>query len=740
MILAPGLPRAVRMPNFRSFFLASTLVYASTVGAASAAWAPPIGIPAPAFGINEIAPAAPNPWTVATAGFYYVDATKTAATDSGNPYGTPARPRKTIPTQLPAGAVVELHGTYDASHSSPATIVAQGTSARPVYIRGVSSTSRPLVRRGWEVTGTYGIIENIEFGPTPDLSTTGGIAILLPASHIVVRHNDMHGSPTDGGLGVLNWEVPYGVPYTGPGVVDNVVIYDNLIHDNGNLNATFDQDVHGISVSDHVHHLWVVDNQLYRNSGDGIQVNAQTGQRATTHHIYIGRNVSHDNKQTGFWIKDATDVIVSQNQAYGHRPGNSSLGQCAGGQYSADWVWFIYNNLHDCDYGVARVSNDSGNAAAHTFVVGNLIHKIHHSQSSDPGDAWGPSAVLVTGGSETHVVNNTIYDVDSGVNIATPNTTLDIDGNIIANVTMAQASHMILEFASLAANTVFTRNLLFGDPRLDWGNGQTRPTAAQLASWKSLALDPQFVNAPGNDFHLKSTSPALGAGGVNSVYGAFQQRYGISIAADIEGTPRPSSAYALGAYEKPCAGSVPGAPQNLVGSNSASAISLQWAAPLAGCSAAPSNYMVEIGNAPGSSNLANAAVGAVTVLTLPATAVPPGSYYFRVRAQNAAGTGPASNEVVLSYGGPGAPGNFTVVKTATSMTLTWTAPTTGGAVTGYTLELGIASGVTNASYPLTAATTVTTPALPRGTYFMRIKAKNAAGTGAPSNEVKLVVP
>ncbi len=74
------------------------------------------------------------------------------------------------------------------------------------------------------------------------------------------------------------------------------------------------------------------------------------------------------------------------------------------------------------------------------------------------------------------------------------------------------------------------------------------------------------------------------------------------------------------------------------------------------------------------------------------------------------------------------------------MTLTWTAPTTGGAVTGYTLELGIASGVTNASYPLTAATTVTTPALPRGTYFMRIKAKNAAGTSAPSNEVKLVVP
>ena len=130
----------------------------------------------------------------------------------------------------------------------------------------------------------------------------------------------------------------------------------------------------------------------------------------------------------------------------------------------------------------------------------------------------------------------------------------------------------------------------------------------------------------------------------------------------------------------------------------------------------------------------------MTAVTLPATAVPAGSYYFRVRAQNAAGTGPASNEVVLTYGVPGAPGNLTVVKTATSMTLTWNAPTTGGSVTGYTLELGVASGVTNASYPLPAATTVTTPALPWGTYFMRIKAKNSIGTSAPSNEVRLVVP
>jgi len=95
---------------------------------AAAQWAPPIGIPAPSFGITNVAPAVPNPWTASTPGFYYVEPTKTASTDASNTYGTPAKPRKTIPTTLPAGSVVELHGTYDASHSSPATIVSNGTA------------------------------------------------------------------------------------------------------------------------------------------------------------------------------------------------------------------------------------------------------------------------------------------------------------------------------------------------------------------------------------------------------------------------------------------------------------------------------------------------------------------------------------------------------------------------------------------------------------------------------------
>jgi hypothetical protein len=724
-------------------FCAAALGF-DTTAVQAAAWTPPIGIPAPSFGINESAPATPSPWTTATAGFYYVDGTNAKATDSSNPYGTPAKPRQTIPTTLPAGSVVELHGTYDVSHSSPDTIVSQGTSSKPVYIRGVSSTSRPLARRAWELQGTYMIVENVEFGPMPDQSATGSVVILLPSSHIVLRNDELHGTLTDGGLGIVNWLVPYGVPYTGSGVIDNVVIYHNSIHDNGNVNATYDQDVHGIAISDHVNTTWIVDNEIYRNSGDGLQINAQTGQRATTHHIYIGRNVSHDNKQSGFWVKEATDVILSQNQSYNHRPSDSSLGQCMGAQYAPDYVWFLFNNVHDCEYGITQVSDD-GTLTSHVNVIGNLIHGIHHSQSSNPDSAWGPSAVMYTGGSDRHIVNNTIYDVDSGVNIATPSGTQDVADNIIVNVTMAQASDLLLDFSGSAPNTTFIHNLLFPDARLDWGNGQTHPTAAQLATYKSINADPQFVNATGGDFHLLSSSPAIGAGDVNSSYAAFQQRYGVSIAFDIEGTPRPSSAYSLGAYEKPCTASTgtPSAPQNLTGSNSASAITLQWAAPAAaGCSAPPSGYMLEIGNATGLSNLANVSVGSVTTLSIPATGVPAGTYYFRVRAKNATGEGAPSNEVVLTYAVPNAPTALTVTKGTSSVTVAWKAPSGGATVTGYVLEVGSATGLSDrGKYTLGVTPTTFTGALPaKGTYFMRIRAQGASGTSAPTNEVKLVIP
>src|SRR5215831_18467159 len=129
------------------------LATASTLGGATnvlAEWTAPIGIPMPPFGISENAPAAPNPWTVATPGFYYVDQTQPTATDTSNSYGTPAKPRRSIPNPVPAGAVVEIHGTYDNAQTSPNGVYSLGTATNPAFIRGTSAAAKPLIRRGWE--------------------------------------------------------------------------------------------------------------------------------------------------------------------------------------------------------------------------------------------------------------------------------------------------------------------------------------------------------------------------------------------------------------------------------------------------------------------------------------------------------------------------------------------------------------------------------------------------------------
>src|SRR5512146_691896 len=68
--------------------------------AAATAQGWPTGIPAAPFGTSADAPRAT----------FFVNSTDPAATDANNPNGTATKPRATIPTPLPAGAVVEVRG------------------------------------------------------------------------------------------------------------------------------------------------------------------------------------------------------------------------------------------------------------------------------------------------------------------------------------------------------------------------------------------------------------------------------------------------------------------------------------------------------------------------------------------------------------------------------------------------------------------------------------------------------
>jgi hypothetical protein len=185
----------------------------------------------------------------------------------------------------------------------------------------------------------------------------------------------------------------------------------------------------------------------------------------------------------------------------------------------------------------------------------------------------------------------------------------------------------------------------------------------------------------------------------------------------------------------------PGAPTGLTASSTGSTVFLNWAAATGGGAAAA--YVIEAGSTPGAANLANFSTGS-TATSFSAGGVGAGTYYVRVKATNAAGTSAASNEATLVVGGggaPGAPTGFTITgNSGGTVSFAWNAAS--GGPTSYIIEAGSAPGATNlANSDLGGTATIFTAAgVGRGTYYVRLRAKNAFGVSGPSNEVVLVVP
>jgi hypothetical protein len=410
---------------------------------------------------------------------------------------------------------------------------------------------------GYYANATYIIVENID--------ALSGVGILgrqdgtnFTTSYIALRNSEIHSSY---GVGVTSWT---------QNKVHDVVFYNNIIHDNGEWDpavATGDEDHHGIGVGGNSYNVWVLDNEMYHNSGDGIQINTGGGWESglgTGHDFYVGRNVSHNNKQTGFWTKQATNVIFSQNTAYGHRVSSSSMGAGMGFQYGPENVWFLYNHIYDNEDGIGVYSNSVTNPGQNSYFIGNVIHNCHSASGSYAvTDGWSPAAMRLVGGVNRHVIANTIYDVDAGIN-SPGGGSFEIVNNIIANPTVPRGNEVLLADNS-ASRSVLKNNLFYrgGQPlSIRWGGPSP---AYDLAAFQaafpgkgdgSIKADPLFVDPANGDFRLQAASPAIDAGLASQVYDTFQALYGLDIRVDFSGTPRPQDGngvngaqYDIGAYE-----------------------------------------------------------------------------------------------------------------------------------------------------------------------------------------------
>lgn len=476
------------------------------------------------------APALPSNWTGDVAGFYYVD---NNTGSSGPTFGNPSAPLDKIPRIIPAGSVVVMAGgIYDVNHESPDTITFQGTSANQSWLIADNPSAPPICRGKWEVKGTHGIIQDIDAASASFGTDTDQMGISIEeASYITVRRCDWGGNIAQGGWGVKTSSFIY--------------IYDCDIHDCGNLNPASDIDEHGINLvtSDDI---WVIKSRIHHVSGDSVQIGGQDGDGPTSlNRVYVAGNTCYSNRQTGLWVKEATDVIISSNIVYDMINGAFADALCYGGQYDHDNVWIV-NNIGYNSWGGVKFAGGSGNQ----YIIGNLFYDLIASPGFSETNPYNSHAISVWAGNNW-VINNTIQNCHAGISV-TGSKNITSENNLIGNTTLAGGS---LAFFEDPANKVSDHNFYQGPPSLfRYTNSSIERTLAdfQTQGWDANSQQDTvvgFTDEANNDFTLAVGSPCIGTGKLSSVYATFLARYGDSIAIDIIGTPRPTSSPSIGAYE-----------------------------------------------------------------------------------------------------------------------------------------------------------------------------------------------
>lgn len=120
---------------------------------------------------------------------------------------------------------------------------------------------------------------------------------------------------------------------------------------------------------------------------------------------------------------------------------------------------------------------------------------------------------------------------------------------------------------------------------------------------------------------------------------------------------------------------------------------------------------------------------------------PAGELYFMDfnYATGGPGTGRIFKIGLATPQAPGVPTNLAANVNGSTVAISWAAPTTGGTATGYRLEAGSASGLSNLATIVTTATGLTATGVPPGQYFLRVRATNAVGTSAPTADLAVAV-
>jgi hypothetical protein len=480
-----------------SSFIFSTAVISGT-------YIPPIGIPAPEFGIEE------NVEDIYAAGYYtyYIDNTDTAATDTDNPFGTLEKPRKTIPTRmlfLPAGTVIEIHGGPYTLGQYPLW-GATGTAAQPVFIRGADPEHKPVITGvDLETGGSYIILENLKFYQDARIS----ISFSTP-DHVVIRNCEI--SNPD------NHFVGYGSAVSASG--EDIVIYNNYIHHHWQADDT---DCHGVVPGAGSRRIWILNNHIHHCSGDAFQATHGASENPPRY-VYVGGNLMHEDRENGVDLKYVQDIVISQNTLYGYQDATTSDGSAMvlGSDGMPNRVWVIFNDIYNSRNGIRNEETDVA------WLIGNRIHNIE-------GFAIG----LEKKSDDLYIIGNSVYDVNLAIDQFGPETfRLHIFDNIFAKIRNS-SPHLDIASQSVADSSEMSHNLFWqGDGEsviIRWGSGNQKSYSSSsdfegfAGGIDNIIGDPLFSDPDAYDFSIGPGSAAIDAGSAHVAYEAFEALFGLNI-------------------------------------------------------------------------------------------------------------------------------------------------------------------------------------------------------------------
>jgi predicted phage tail protein len=192
---------------------------------------------------------------------------------------------------------------------------------------------------------------------------------------------------------------------------------------------------------------------------------------------------------------------------------------------------------------------------------------------------------------------------------------------------------------------------------------------------------------------------------------------------------------------------VPGAPTGLSATAGNTTVALKWTAPTSNGGSPVTGYYVYLGTKSGGESTTPLNFTPLTTTSCTVTGLTKGTtYYFTVKAVNAVGSSAASNQASATPAiVPGAPTGLSATPGNTTVALKWTAPASNGGspVTGYNVYEGTGSGGESTTpvngATLITATSYTVSGLTNGTtYYFTVKAVNAVGSSATSNQASAV--